>query len=165
MSVVISDLVGICFVVVSSSLPEIEEWKATSPLHFYVNYRFPSLDVLTWNERSIMRPEDLDICKYCLKSNIENFHKLKDFVKNGSPLRVFDPFAGVGSFSLAMEELACFKLTHAIEVSPSAARTLRCVLFVPGFCFSPMTSSPGRTLRTEPKFITNVATEYSVRQS
>ncbi|KIM70040.1 hypothetical protein SCLCIDRAFT_12660 [Scleroderma citrinum Foug A] len=125
MSVVISDLVGICFVVVSSSLPEIEEWKATSPLHFYVNYRFPSLDVLTWNERSIMRPEDLDICKYCLKSNIENFHKLKDFVKNGSPLRVFDPFAGVGSFSLAMEELACFKLTHAIEVSPSAARTLR----------------------------------------
>jgi len=137
MSVVISDLVGICFVVVSSSLPEIEEWKATSPLHFYINYRFPSLDVLTWNERTIMRPEDLDICKRCLKPNIKNFHKLKDFVKDGPPLRVFDPFAGVGAFALAMEELGCFKFTHAIEISPSAARTLKCVLCVPFFLFSP----------------------------
>ncbi|KAL4067275.1 S-adenosyl-L-methionine-dependent methyltransferase [Scleroderma yunnanense] len=125
MSVVISDLVGICYVVVSSSLPEIEEWKAISPLHFYINYRFRSLNVLSWNDKIIMQPMDLDICKHCLKPNLDNFRQLQSFMENGPPLRVFDPFAGVGAFPLAMEESGCFELTHAIEISPSAARTLK----------------------------------------
>lgn len=162
MTFVISDLVGICFVVVSDSLPQMEKWKATSPIHFYVKYKFPSLNVLSWNEKMTMRPHELSICKRCLKPNVENFRKLQDF-KNESPLRVFDPFSGVGAFPLAMEESGCFKLTHAIEISPSAAQTLKytfCLIF---FLVFTMPSSIETILRKGLKFITNVATEYSAK--
>lgn len=41
-------------------------------------------------------------------------------------LRALDLFAGTGAFSLGMKAAgAPFKLTHAIEISPSAAKSLR----------------------------------------
>lgn len=123
--IVISDLVGICFVVVSSSLPEIEDWKAVSPLHFYIKYRHPVLDVRSWDEMEEMLPQQLEVCQRCLDPNLENLRDLDDYFKKGPRLRAFDPFAGVGAFALAMEMEQCFKLTHAIEISPSAAETLK----------------------------------------
>ena len=43
-------------------------------------------------------------------------------------LRALDLFAGTGAFSLGMRAAgAPFKLTHAIEISPSAAKSLRYV--------------------------------------
>ncbi|KAG6331286.1 hypothetical protein ID866_7799 [Astraeus odoratus] len=162
--VVISDLVGICYVVVSSSLPEIEEWKAISPLHFYIKYRFPSLNVTSWNQRTEMQPQELDICRRCLKPNLDNFRDLRRFLDVVPPLRVFDPFAGVGSFSLAMEDSRCFKLTHAIEISPSAAQTLRYVCTPPVVrilheCF------PGEMPHRELRFITSAVTGCFVKPS
>jgi DNA (cytosine-5)-methyltransferase 1 len=44
-------------------------------------------------------------------------------------LRALDLFAGTGAFSLGMKAAgAPFKLTHAIEISPSAAKSLRYAL-------------------------------------
>ncbi|KAI6000261.1 S-adenosyl-L-methionine-dependent methyltransferase, partial [Pisolithus marmoratus] len=125
MRIVISDVVGICFVLVSSSLPEIEDWKAVSPIHFYIKYRSPVLDVRSWDGMQEMPPQALDVCKRCLEPNLKNFRELHDYFERGPQLRVFDPFAGVGAFTMAMEMERCFKLTHAIEISPSAAQTLR----------------------------------------
>lgn len=125
MEIVISDLVGICFVLVGRSLPEIEDWKAVSPLHFYIKYRSPVLDVRSWNGMQEMPPQALDVCKRCLELNLKDFRDLSDYFKKGKRLRTFDPFAGVGAFALAMELEGCFKLTHAIEISPSAAQTLK----------------------------------------
>jgi DNA (cytosine-5)-methyltransferase 1 len=50
---------------------------------------------------------------------------MKDFVSQGRPLRALDLFGGVGAFSLGMEETKCIKLTHAVEISPSAAQTFK----------------------------------------
>jgi DNA (cytosine-5)-methyltransferase 1 len=40
-------------------------------------------------------------------------------------LQTLDLFAGVGAFSLGMKESAGFNVTHAIEIGPSTAETLR----------------------------------------
>ncbi len=41
-------------------------------------------------------------------------------------LRAFDVFAGAGAMSLGMEDMmGGTKMTHAIEISPSAAQTFR----------------------------------------
>ncbi|KAF9245635.1 S-adenosyl-L-methionine-dependent methyltransferase [Melanogaster broomeanus] len=121
----ISDLIGMCYVVVGSSMPELDAWKAMSPRHFYVKYHFPSLNVESWADRRDMGPRDLDVCGECLAGNFRNFKEMQTFLRQRPPLRVFDPFGGTGAFGLAMEEVGCFKLTHAVEISPSAARTLR----------------------------------------
>ena len=42
-----------------------------------------------------------------------------------SGLKTLDLFAGTGAFSLAMKDIARIKVTHAIEISPSAAQTLK----------------------------------------
>ncbi|KAI6012619.1 hypothetical protein F5J12DRAFT_819224 [Pisolithus orientalis] len=81
--IVISDLVGICFVVVSSSLPEIEDWKAVSPLHFYIKYRHPVLDVRSWDKMEEMLPQELEVCQRCLDPNLENLRDLDDYFKKG----------------------------------------------------------------------------------
>lgn len=40
-------------------------------------------------------------------------------------LRTLDLFGGVGAFGLSMEESGCLKVTHAVEISPSAAKTFK----------------------------------------
>lgn len=126
---VISDLVGMCYVVVAGSMPELDDWMMMSPHHFYVKYKFPSLNVASWSDRHRIRPKDLDICGRCMQKNLDDFRELKTFLQSSQKLRLFDPFAGVGAFPLAMENIGCFKLTHAVEISPSAARTLKYVVF------------------------------------
>jgi DNA (cytosine-5)-methyltransferase 1 len=42
------------------------------------------------------------------------------------PLPTLDLFAGVGAFSRGLKEGSdCLKVTHAIEIGPSAAKTLQ----------------------------------------
>ncbi|KIL00792.1 hypothetical protein PAXRUDRAFT_29521 [Paxillus rubicundulus Ve08.2h10] len=118
-------LIGMCHVLVSNSIPELDAWKAISPRHFYVKYYFPALNVESWASRHRMEQADLVVCKKCTMANLKNFREMKTFLGEAAPLRVLDPFGGTGAFGLAMEELGCFKLTHAVEISPSAARTLR----------------------------------------
>ena len=44
-----------------------------------------------------------------------------------SGLRAFDPFAGVGAFGMSMEGSGAIRVTHAVEISPSAAATMKYV--------------------------------------
>lgn len=72
-----------------------------------------------------MHWDDLPICPMCVKQDFKKFNGMKMFLEKEAPLRVFDPFAGTGAFGLAMEEVGCFKMTHAVEITPSTAKTLR----------------------------------------
>ena len=133
METVLDDLIGVCYVVVKEDIPNPPDvWLAMSHRHFYVKYRFPSLIVKpepeSWASKRRMRWGDIAICPTCMKQEIKKFNGMKEFSEKKAPLRVFDPFGGTGAFGLAMEEVGCFKLTHAVEISPSAATTLRYVL-------------------------------------
>lgn len=115
--------------VVKEDIPDPSDvWLDMSPRHFYVKYRFPSLIVESWASRHRLRWGDLPICGMCMKQELKKFNGMKAFLERQVPLRVFDPFGGTGAFSLAMEDVGCFKLTHAVEISPSAAKTLRYVV-------------------------------------
>ena len=41
------------------------------------------------------------------------------------PLKIFDPFAGVGAFTLGLCRIGGLKFTSAIEIDASAAATIR----------------------------------------
>ncbi|EGO05372.1 hypothetical protein SERLA73DRAFT_68986 [Serpula lacrymans var. lacrymans S7.3] len=127
MEVVLSDLLGLCFVYPHNSLPDPRAWLLAAPNHFFVRYHFPSLDVRSWNQRRDMEPHELLICKTCVQENLDKHNTLKEFMSNARrrPLRAFDPFGGSGAFGLGLEESGCIKVTHAVEISPSAARTMK----------------------------------------
>jgi hypothetical protein len=57
--------------------------------------------------------------QYCTELGVE-----RDFVQSNK-LKTLDLFAGVGAFSLGMKDNAGFNITHAIEIGPSTAETLR----------------------------------------
>lgn len=125
MTTAIYNLIGVCYVVVKNDMPELDAWLAMSPHRFYVKYRFPSLMIVSWDSKRRMRWDDLPICPMCMKQDFKKVNGMKTFLEEEAPLRVFDPFGGTGAFGLAMEEVGCFKMTHAVEISPSAAKTLR----------------------------------------
>lgn len=128
MTTPIEDLIGVCYVVVKRDMPELDAWLAMSPKRFYVKYRFDSLSNVSWNDKRRMHWDDLPICPMCTRQDFKKFEGMKTFLEREAPLRVFDPFGGTGAFALAMEEVGCFKLTHAVEITPSAAKTLKSVL-------------------------------------
>ena len=124
-------LIRKCRVVNYFSLPtrNLEAYIDESPYHFFVKYIFPRLKVTKWenviklNGRS-KRPE---ICIICWREDAKKSEDIRKFDKQCSrqPLRALDPFGGVGAFGLSMQQAGCLKLTHAIEIAPSAALTLK----------------------------------------
>lgn len=60
-----------------------------------------------------------------MKEEMERTEELYRFRQNQPRLRAFDPFAGVGAFALGLQQALNLSLTHAIEISPSAAATIR----------------------------------------
>ena len=130
------NLVRKCRVINYFSLPisDREAYLEESPYHFYVQYKFPRLKVTNWNggrklSRLSKRPE---ICPICWKEYTRRSEDLREFSEQQQPLRAFDPFGGVGAFGLSMQEAGCIKLTHAIEISPSAALTIKYAFHVFG---------------------------------
>ncbi|KAG0703678.1 S-adenosyl-L-methionine-dependent methyltransferase, partial [Suillus ampliporus] len=121
----ISSIIGLCHVYVRAAVPELKEWLEMSPYHFYVCYSFPSLNVASWDHKHTLAPRDLLVCKYCAAENVAEWNQSREFLKKQKPLRAFDPFAGSGAFGLGLEESGCIKVTHAVEISPSAAKTLK----------------------------------------
>jgi len=124
------NVLGLCQVYVRAAIPELEAWLEVSPYHFYACYAFPSLNVTSWNDRKRLEPQDLLVCRYCAAEDVAAWKHSQEFVKKHKPLRALDPFAGSGSFGLGMEETGCIKVTHAVEISPSAAKTIK-------YAFSP----------------------------
>ena len=70
-------------------------------------------------------PNDILMCGDCLADHKTQFTMYKEFLNIAKPLRTFDPFGGVGAFGLGLEEAGCVRVTHAVEISPSASETMR----------------------------------------
>ena len=51
-----------------------------------------------------------------------------------TPFKALDPFAGVGAFVRGLEYPGAVEFTHAIEICPSAALTLKYVYFCKLYC-------------------------------
>lgn len=96
-----------------------------SPAHFYIRYGFSSIKAESWMD--VVEIENAPICEECFSQNHKDLCASDDFFKTleKSPLRALDLFAGVGAFGLGMEASCPIKVTHAIEISPSAAHTLK----------------------------------------
>ncbi|KAF8963951.1 S-adenosyl-L-methionine-dependent methyltransferase [Flammula alnicola] len=103
-----------------------EDWLDLSYDHFYLKYTFPSLKVESWAERRRVGWEELHVCTQCCKERLAKRKLLYNFLdqKDRKPLRTLDLFGGVGAFSRGLAEgSGCLEITHAIEISPSAAQT------------------------------------------
>ncbi|KAG2155745.1 S-adenosyl-L-methionine-dependent methyltransferase [Suillus clintonianus] len=121
----ISCVIGLCHVYVRAAVPELKAWLEMSPYHFYARYSFPSLYVTSWDDKRTLVPRDLLVCGYCAEENLTEWEQSREFLKKQKPLRALDPFSGVGAFGLGLEQSGCIEVTHAIEISPSATKTLK----------------------------------------
>ncbi|KAI0718349.1 S-adenosyl-L-methionine-dependent methyltransferase [Cerioporus squamosus] len=120
------DLLKRCIVLHPKSTPSdmsLEEWLDLSSLHFFVRYLVPSEPPL-WTARTKLERRKIPVCSHCFLNDLTRLEEYKA-LKENSPLRAFDPFAGCGAFGLSMEETGHMKVTHAVEISPSAADTLK----------------------------------------
>ncbi|KAI0652489.1 S-adenosyl-L-methionine-dependent methyltransferase [Trametes meyenii] len=121
----IKDLLKPCFVAHYKDVEDLDFWLSLSPLHFFVRYQLPTLTT-SWKECVHLQRTDVPACSLCLDEENAGCETLAQFIQNGqSCLRTFDPFGGVGAFGLAMEAVGCIQLTHAVEITPSAALTLK----------------------------------------
>ncbi|KXN85700.1 DNA (cytosine-5)-methyltransferase 1A [Leucoagaricus sp. SymC.cos] len=103
-------------------------WLNTSPYRFYIRYRFPSLTPELWDEKARVSFRDLDVCKTCTEQAITYYYDIQNFKTKmrDKPMRALDLFGGVGAFSSGLREgSGCMKITHAVEISPSAAKTIK----------------------------------------
>jgi DNA (cytosine-5)-methyltransferase 1 len=126
--VAIEDLIQVIFVFPIETIPDLHEWLDESPDHFFFRYIFPLMVVETWDDRQLVDCDEFEVCTTCCGEKIAHRKLLKTYLSHVKqhPLTVLDLFAGVGAFSLGMKEgFSGLKVTHAIEVSPSAARTFR----------------------------------------
>ena len=122
----LEELIRVCYVFPYSTIDDLDYWTALSADHFYVQYRFPSLSVSSWNDKQPINP-DMYVCVDCCRDKLEQMKSMREFLAMGhrKPLPALDLFAGVGALGLGMEESGCIKVTHAIEIAPSAARTFK----------------------------------------
>ncbi|KAF8346872.1 S-adenosyl-L-methionine-dependent methyltransferase [Amanita rubescens] len=119
-TVPINDLIQVIFVLPIDAIPHLDEWLEESSDHFFISYTFPTMT--TW-----IVPE-FGICETCNGEMVAHRRLLKEYLSHieERPLAVLDLFGGVGAFSLGMKEgFRGLKVTYAIEISPSAAKTFR----------------------------------------
>lgn len=117
-----------CYVFPYSAVPDLQAWLSLSPENFYVRYTFPSLNVRSWNERQRLDSKNLLVCSWCYQEKLKDQRKAENFQVHiqGNPLRTLDIFGGVGAFSRGLAEgSGCLKVTYAVEISPSAAKTFK----------------------------------------
>ncbi|TFY63292.1 hypothetical protein EVJ58_g3345 [Rhodofomes roseus] len=150
----VEDLLSPCFVVPAHALTddgEKREWLSSSPKHFYVKYRFPTMLPTRWADRTRLAHDDLLVCAECFEDDKQCSEDLQKFARTQKrrPLRGFDPFGGVGAFGLAMEESGCVKMCQSVEISPSAAHASR-------------SNSPQMVVHNQ---CSNVVLEYAIKVS
>jgi DNA (cytosine-5)-methyltransferase 1 len=122
----VQELLGVCHVRVYSAVSHnLSEWLSGSPDHFYVKYFFPSLVVRSWAQRRNLNP--VRVCADCClaKEKEMDSRKLFSLAMEKHPICGLDLCAGSGAFGKAMEASGCVKFKYAVEISPSACKTLR----------------------------------------
>ncbi|KAI5116817.1 hypothetical protein M0805_007098 [Coniferiporia weirii] len=122
-----ADLLGKCYVLQRKSVRNLRTWLASSASHYFVSKHTPSLKHASSEMLTPLAARDFPLCGGCMDVELrqtESFLRWKGGRKT-RPLKIFDPFAGVGGFALGVCEVGNMKLTHAIEISSSAAKTLK----------------------------------------
>jgi DNA (cytosine-5)-methyltransferase 1 len=123
----VEDILGVCYVLPFAGFKtgDLADWLSLSPDHYYAQYQTPTIRVKSWDE---LEPLDAPkLCETCSTARMEWKALMTEFLDE-KPLRTLDLFAGAGAFGLAMEQTGCVKITHAVEISPSAAETFRCAV-------------------------------------
>jgi DNA (cytosine-5)-methyltransferase 1 len=117
---------------------EAHAWLNASPDHFYVRYEFPSARNASWDDCALLTASGVQFCSKCLDEQ-------EAYLNGFSGLRALDIFAGAGGLSLAMQDAGSVKVTHAIEILPSACQTIKYVAhYTAWLCCSPLMT--GQTL-------------------
>lgn len=106
------------------SSEKLHTYLNSSSLNFYARFQCTRADLSSWKHRKALKAEDLTTCRVCFAADQVAARQQEEFDRI-PPLSAFDPFAGVGAFALSMQEAGIIKLTHAVEISPSAAKTLK----------------------------------------
>ncbi|KAK2464749.1 hypothetical protein APHAL10511_003167 [Amanita phalloides] len=128
MKVPTDDLIQVIYVFPYESIPDLNKWLDASPDHFFLKYAFPSIKVDSWHDRQLVDCDELQVCSTCCKEKLSDQKLLKQYLSivERQSITVLDLFGGAGAFSLGMKDgFSGLKITHAVEVSPSAARTFR----------------------------------------
>lgn len=103
-------------------------WTKLGAEYFYYLYRFSKLSPASWDDREVLAENagvGCEICAYALQAHIGDALTFAEEAQT-QKLRAFDIFAGAGAMSLGMENATGgMRTTHAVEISPSAARTFR----------------------------------------
>ncbi|KLO20160.1 S-adenosyl-L-methionine-dependent methyltransferase [Schizopora paradoxa] len=124
-----TEIVGKCYILPESPEMQLKTWVQSSPTHFYFSHFSKTLEYKNGSSPLIPHSDDHEfiLCGYCMEREQTHAGELKNFIDRLSeePLRVFDPFAGVGAFALSMCGNGSFKFTHACEIDVSAARTIK----------------------------------------
>lgn len=132
--ILLTNLTRPCFVIPDKARGEVEwlQLLDSSPHHFYASRHFPSRQAHSWLDGRNYSVQEHAMCRTCTSSLVRlgdarsGRHLYSDFcdVQLQMPLRTLDLFSGCGAFSLGMAQGAKFiRVTHAIEISPSAAKT------------------------------------------
>ena len=105
----------------------VQNWLSASPDHFYMHYSVPSIKGPMVQPETI-DPKTLPICAKCMEKSLSHVQDL-DFLRTEEPsLSILDLFAGCGAFSIALAEgHGNARVTHAVEISPSACETIKSV--------------------------------------
>lgn len=131
MDVYSSDIIGKCYVIPEPPPRQLKAWSESSPAHFFFSHVSKSLR--NDDGQSPLVPQlhthKFILCGYCMEQEQTFVGELETFLDRFSerPLRIFDPFAGVGAFALGMCGRGHMCFTHAIEIDTSAARTIKYV--------------------------------------
>lgn len=124
----LEDLLAPCYILHKDLIFDMNLWTALGAEHFYYQYRFSQRLPASWNERERLAENagiGCEICAYALQARIGEALTFAEEAQTRK-LRAFDVFSGAGAMSLGMETAAGgMRTTHAVEISPSAARTFR----------------------------------------
>lgn len=93
----------------------------------------------SWTDRKMVAWQELLVCTPCCKERLKGRKSLYKYLEQArrQPLPTLDLFGGVGAFSRGLAEgSGCLEVTHAIEISPSAAKTFMYAAHSPGIFFT-----------------------------
>jgi DNA (cytosine-5)-methyltransferase 1 len=124
----LEDLLAPCYVLHKGLVFDMNLWNALGAEYFYYQYRFSRPSPASWNERERLAEDagiGCEVCAYVLQARIGEALTFAEEAETRK-LKAFDVFAGAGAMSLGMETATGgMRTTHAVEISPSAARTYR----------------------------------------
>lgn len=123
----LDDVLAPCYILHHNLIFDMNLWTALGAEYFYYRYRFTRRSPGSWDEREPVEENagvGCETCAYALRARLTEAVEFAEEAQKHR-LRAFDVFAGAGAMSLGMEAMVGMKTTHAVEISPSAARTFR----------------------------------------